>query len=60
MRNQSTPNSDPATVEEFFLRRSLHIEEERKLFADFTRLVAPSEKELLSLQWDERSDNNTF
>jgi hypothetical protein len=41
-------------IEEFFLRRSLHIEEERKLFANFTKLVAPSEKELLSLQWDER------
>ena len=42
------------SIEEFFLRRAAHIDEERLLFAKFAKLVAPSETELLSLSWDER------
>lgn len=42
------------SIEEFFLRRAAHIDEERQLFATFAKLVAPSETELLSLSWDER------
>lgn len=48
------------SIEEFFLSRAEHIEEERQLFARFVRLVAPSETELLSLSWDERSASFCF
>ena len=48
------PIMSHVSIEEFFLRRSGHIEEERALFAKFAKLVAPSETELLSLSWDER------
>ncbi len=41
-------------VDEFFHRRASHIDEERQLFASFCKLVAPSEAELVNLQWDER------
>lgn len=39
---------------EFFVKRASQIDQERKVFNDFVRLVAPNEAELMNLQWDER------
>jgi hypothetical protein len=44
---------DPS-IDEFFQLRASRIEQERRLFAEFAKLVAPSETETMSLQWDER------
>jgi hypothetical protein len=40
---------------DFFVKRASQIDQERKIFGDFVRFVAPNEAELLNLQWDERS-----